>query len=123
MRKANLIRTVVIAALLAGFHTPAAVAQHDGHDGSGGIEPGPESAPGIRLGKIKGKVVELSQESITVEWERCDRIETATYMIDGRTLTTGKLAPGVEVVVKYRDADDGVQVATSIEAKRGKRKC
>ncbi len=113
MEKAKLA-TLAFAVLLGG---PFVVrAQHD----HGSSMPMP-SIPQVRTGKVTGKVVDVSDNSITVETNKKGQtLRAATYLIDGRTKTKGTPTVGQEVVVKYRE-ERGALVATNIEVKKTKR--
>jgi hypothetical protein len=76
--------------------------------------------PQVRTGKVTGKVVDVNDNSITVETNKKGQTLKATYLIDGRTKAKGTPAVGQEVTVKYRE-DRGAQVATNIEVKKTKR--
>lgn len=116
MKNAILV-TLAFAVVLGGPF--AAWAQHD-HGSSGSSMPMP-SIPQVRTGKVTGKVVDVSDNSITVETNKKGQtLRAATYLIDGRTKTKGTPTVGQEVVVKYRE-ERGALVATNIEVKKTKR--
>jgi RNase P/RNase MRP subunit p29 len=103
-------------ALVAALNGPSmAWAQHD----HGSSMPMP-SIPQVRTGKVTGKVVDFTDNSITVETNKKGQTLKATYLIDGRTKAKGTPAVGQEVTVKYRE-ERGAQVATNIEVKKAKR--
>ena len=113
--KNTMLVTFVLAAVLSGPFM--AWAQHGGHGGSSTPMP---SVPEVRTGKTTGKVVEVNDNSITVETNIQGETLKATYLIDRRTKTNGTPAVGQEVVVKYRE-ERGVLVATNIEVKKTRR--
>lgn len=108
------LATFAFAVVLGGF---AARAQHD----HGSSMPMP-SVPQVQTGKVTGKIVDVSDNSITVETSKKgdSSSRAATYLRDGRTKTKGIPAVGQEVVVKYRE-ERGALVATNIEVKKTKR--
>ncbi len=112
--KNAVLATLAFAVVLSGPF--AAWAQHD----HGSSMPMP-SIPQVRTGKVTGKVVNVSDNSITVETnKKAQTLRAATYLIDGRTKTKGTPTVGQEVVVKYRE-ERGAAVATNIEVKKTKR--
>ena len=111
--KNAMLATVALVAVLSG--PSVAWAQHD----HGSSTPMP-SMPQVRTGKVTGKVVDVNDNSITVETNKKGQTLKATYLIDGRTKAKGTPAVGQEVTVKYRE-DRGAQVATNIEVKKSKR--
>lgn len=117
----SLAGTVLFGVILIGPGIPAASAQHGGHGGHGGGDMSMPSVPVVKTGKVKGKIVQVNPESITVEMEKKGQTERTTYMFDGRTKKKGDLEAGTEVVVKYREVR-GAPVATSVEAKKPKNK-
>lgn len=118
--KLGLSGTLLLGAFLIGPGIPVATAQHGGHSGGGGGMSMP-SVPAVRTGKVKGRLVQASPESITVETEKKGQTERSTYMLNERTKKKGDLEAGAEVVVKYRE-EPGAPVATSVEAKKPKNK-
>jgi|DewCreStandDraft_2_1066082.scaffolds.fasta_scaffold22637_1 hypothetical protein len=112
--KNAILATFALAVVLSGRF--AAWAQHD----HGSSMPMP-STPQVRTGKITGKIVDVSDSSITVETNnKGQTLRAATYLIDRRTKIKGAPTVGQEVVVKYRE-ERGVVVATNIEVKKTKR--
>ena len=115
--------TTVIEALLAivlmiATGSSGAWAQHAGH---GGVSPSPQPAPSVRSGKVKGKVVALGQNAITVEKPKKNETERFAILMDGRTEVKGDLKVGADVVIKYRE-EFGNRTATRIEVKKPKQK-
>lgn len=117
MKNSIIAKVVVVAVLVGGIGSLRLLAQHAGH---GGYSSSPQPAEVTRTGKIKGKVVEINQNSIGVETEQRGRTETVFYFIDARTKIKGNLEVGESVVVKYRE-EYSVRTATSIEVKKSKR--
>lgn len=117
MKNSIIAKVVVVAVLVGGIGSLRLLAQHGGH---GGYSSSPQPGEIARTGKIKGKVVEVSQNSIGVEAKQKGRIEKVSYFIDAHTKIKGNLEVGESVVVKYRQ-EYSVRTATSIEVKKSKR--
>lgn len=117
MRNAIHFGVLAAAALAFGLvlQQPA-LAQHD-HGGGGMSMPSP-SAPTVRTGKVTGTLVSRDEASIKVEAKQKG---TATYMVDTKTKFKGDVQPGSEVTVKYQE-QGGMQMATSVEAKKASAK-
>lgn len=118
MKRAILVLAILVVGTGLGAGHIAALPQHGGH-GGGGHSPAMESVPSIRTGKLKGKIVEVDETSITVETQEKGKPVRTTCLIDPRTKTKGNPAAGEEVVVKYRE-EEGRKTATSIEIKKPK---
>lgn len=112
--KTTLAKAVFIVALTIAMGSIRTWAQHAGH---GGIAPQP--TPSAWFGKVKGKVVELSQSTIAVEKPKKNKTEKLVILIDGRTEVKGDVEIGADVVVKYRE-EFGSKTATQIEVKKPK---
>ena len=110
--KAMLVRVAVAAALLAAIAGPSAWAQHSGHSA-------PPSTQGAWFGKAKGKVVQLDQNSITIEREKKGKTEKILFLITDRTDIKGVLGPGADVTVQYRE-ESGNRTAAKIEVQKPK---
>ena len=119
MKSTVLIEALLVAVLLVGIGSSVVRAQHAGHGDPSFPFP---SAPAVRTGKAKGKIVEFDRTSITLETEQKGRTETVTYLVGDRTKIKGDLTPGADVVVKFRE-EDGGRMATSIEVKKAKGRC
>lgn len=116
MKRVLLVVAIAVAGTGLGAGYIAALPQHGGH---GGHSTASESLPSVRTGKIKGKIVEVDETSITVETQEKGKPVRTTCLIDPRTKTKGNPAAGEEVVVKYRE-EEGRKTATSIEIKKPK---
>lgn len=116
MKSSAVVRAVAVLVLLAGSGPPVILAQHGGHEAPSLPSP---AVPLVQTGKVKGKVVEFSQTSITVETQRKGWAEKVTYLLGASTKTKGSLEAGADVIVKYRE-DRGMPTATSIEVKKRK---
>lgn len=119
MRKTSttLIKVLVTVALTTAMGSIGTWAQHAGH---GGVPSSPP-APSASFGKLKGKVVELGQNTITVEKLKKHETEKLVILMDGRTEVKGDLQVGADVVVKYRE-ELGNRTATRIEVQKPKEK-
>lgn len=120
MTKTNLrvIKALLAVAVMTAAGSIGIWAQHAGH---GGATSSPQPAPGIWLGKVKGKVVDLGQSAITVEKVKKNKTENFVILMDARTEVKGDLQVGVDVVVKYRE-ELGNRTATRIEVQKPKEK-
>lgn len=108
------IALCVIATVLI---TPVMSRAHDGAHGPSVSSPA--SVPEVRTGKTTGKVLEITDNTITVETQKKNQALKATYLIDRKTKTKGSPEVGQDVVVKYREERTG-PVATNIEVKKAK---
>jgi hypothetical protein len=93
-----------------------ALAQHD-HGGGGMSMPSP-SAPKVRTGKVTGTVVSRDATSIKIDAKQKG---SGTYMVDTKTKFKGDVQAGGEATVQYEE-QDGMQMATTVEAKKSKAK-
>ena len=109
---------IASCAIAAVFMMPLTSSAHDGPHGASASPPS-ASVPEVRTGKTTGRVVEVTDNAITVETKKKDRVLKATYLIDGRTKTKEAPAVGQDVVVKYREERAG-PIATNIELKKTK---
>ena len=109
---------LVLPLVVVGATNSVVLAQHAGHGGGG--SPPPMSAPAVQTGKVKGRIVEIQQNAITVETQQKGRLVKLTYLIDGQTTTKGSPVVGGEVVLKYQGGL-GMEKATSIEMQKPKR--
>ncbi len=116
MKSTFLVGVVAVTFFLAGMGSTVALAQHSGH---GGLAPSSPPTPVVQTGKMKGKIVEVDSNSITVETQKGGRTERITCLIGGNTKTKGELHLGADVVVKYRE-EQGIKTATSVEVKKAK---
>ena len=117
MKSTMLLNAVAVSVLVAAVEAPLAVAQHSGHEMPSVPSP---AAPVARTGKAQGRILELSNTSITLETQRKGRAEKVTYLMGGETKRKGDLGVGADVVVRYRE-ERGNNIATSVEAKKQKR--
>lgn len=113
MKKATIASCAIAAVLI----TPMMSRAHDGAHGPSA--PLPTSVPEVRTGKTTGRVVQIDENTITVETIKKNQALKATYLIDQKTKTKGSPEVGQDVVVKYREERTG-PVATNIEVKKAK---
>ena len=119
MTKTNMtvIKALLAVVVLTAAGSIAAWAQHAGHGGTSA----PQPASSVFFGKVKGKVIELSQGVITVEKLKKNQAEKIMILMDARTEVKGDLQVGADVVVKYRE-ELGNRTATRIEVQKPKEK-
>ena len=113
MKKAKIASCAIAAVLITPFMSRA----HDGPHGPSASSPA--SVPEVRTGKTTGRVLEVTDNTITVETKKKDQALKATYMIYRGTKIKGSPEVGQDVIVKYREERTG-PVATSIEVKKAK---
>lgn len=111
MKQATLIGFVVLAVFLMAPGNYV-WAQHGGH----GASPMP-ARDTAKMGKVKGRTVEVDKRAITVKVDHKGMEHQETYQITDRTRIKGDPAAGAEVKVKYRE-EQGVRIATDIEVQR-----
>ncbi len=116
MKHAIHFGVLAATALAFGLLQQPAFAQHD--HGGGGMSMPSSPAPAVRTGKVTGTVVARDATSIQVQAKQKG---SATYMVDAKTKFKGDVQPGKEVTLKYQN-HGGMQMATTIEAKKSKAK-
>ena len=114
----TVIKAMLAIAVMIATGTIETWAQHAGH---GGVPSSPQPAPSVWFGKVKGKVVELGQNTITIEKLKKREAERFVVLMDGRTEVKGDLQVGADVVIKYREGL-GSRTATRIEVQKPKEK-
>lgn len=108
---------IALCAIATLLIIPVMSRAHDGAHGPSASAP--PSIPEVRTGKTTGRVLEINDNTITVETKKKDQALKATYIIDQKTKTKGSPEVGQDVVVKYREERTG-PVATNIEVKKAK---
>lgn len=113
----TVIKAMLAIAVMIAMGSIGTWAQHAGH---GGVPSSPP-APTAWFGKVKGKVIALGQNTITIEKLKKREAEKFVILVDGRTEVKGDLQVGADVVVKYRE-ELGNRTATRIEVQKPKEK-
>lgn len=103
------------------------LAQHAGHGGQAGNPGGQISQPAEpsridRTGRIVGRLVSESEDSITIETNQGGEPVRSVYALDQRTEFRGAVRVGSQVSVTYIE-QGGTRAATRVEGQRKRRGC
>lgn len=116
---------VITAMFFAGWSV--LLAQHAGHGGQAGNPSGqieqPSSPPTAgRAGRMEGRLVSESEDSITIETLQGREPVRFVYTLDQRTEFRGAVRVGSQVSVTYIE-QGGTRAATRVEGQRRRRGC
>lgn len=126
MSRARICQAVLITVALFASRT-ALLAQHAGHGGPVGDPGGQISRPAEpsrvdRTGRMEGRLVSESEDSITVETAQGGEPVRFVYALDQRTEFRGAVRVGSQVSVTYVE-QGGARAATRVEGPRRRRGC
>lgn len=126
MSRTSICEALVIAAAFV-IGGPSLLAQHAGHGRQDGNQGGQISRPSDpyrtdRTGRMDGRLVSQSEDSITIETVRGGEPVRFTYGLDDRTELRGTVRVGSQVSITYVERG-GIRSATKVEGQRRRRGC